>query len=60
MTYRESSDQLTDADRIASTEKRYGFLINIQLKGLGSMGGSSDKLISDSIPGYSRRQYHDY
>ena len=60
VTYRESSDQLTDADRTASTEKRYGFLINIQLKGLGSMGGSSDKLISDSIPGYSRRQYHDY
>lgn len=60
VTYRESSEQVNDTTLQYSTEKRYGFLINIQLKGLGSMGGSSDKLISDSIPGYSRRQYHDY
>lgn len=59
-TYRESSQQETDSTLEYSTRKRYGFLFSIQLKGLGNFGAGTDKLISESIPGYSRRQYHDY
>ena len=60
LTYRESSLQETDATEAFSTRKRYGFLFSIQLKGLGNFGAGTDKLISEGITGYSRRQYHDY
>ena len=60
LTYRESSLQESSSTEEFSTRKRYGFLFSIQLKGLGNLGASTDKLISEGITGYSRRQYHDY
>ena len=58
--YRETSPSDTDADTEYSTDKRYGFMLSIQLKGLGNFGSGSDSIISEGITGYSRRQYHDY
>lgn len=58
--YRETSPKDTDADAEYSTDKRYGFMISIQLKGLGIFGGGTDDIISEGITGYSQRQYHDY
>jgi len=43
-----------------TTEKRYGWMLSIQLKGLTTLGSGTDDLLSESIYGYSRRQYHDY
>ncbi|MCD8523111.1 MAG: LPS assembly protein LptD [Saccharospirillaceae bacterium] len=60
MLYRETSPKDTDADAEFSTDKRYGFMLSIQLKGLGSFGSGTDDIISEGITGYSRRQYHDY
>ena len=60
MLYRETSPKDTDADAEFSTDKRYGFMLSIQLKGLGSFGSGTDEIISEGITGYSRRQYHDY
>ncbi|MEC9409241.1 MAG: hypothetical protein VYD52_02170, partial [Pseudomonadota bacterium] len=56
-TYRESSPRSSGE---FSTEKRYGFMLSIQLKGLTTLGSGTDSLLSESIYGYSRRQYHDY
>ncbi|QQD24920.1 LPS assembly protein LptD [Venatoribacter cucullus] len=59
-TYRESSLQENNPESEFTTRKRYGFLFSVQLKGLGNFGAGTDKLISESVTGYSRRQYHDY
>lgn len=58
--YRETSPKDTSADAEFSTDKRYGFMISIQLKGLSTFGAGTDDIISEGITGYSRRQYHDY
>lgn len=68
-SYRESSrtaDPIAVApgeplpDQIYSTRKDYGFMFNIQLKGLGSMGTKTETQLKEAIPGYSRRIYHDF
>ncbi|WP_430461558.1 LPS-assembly protein LptD [Thalassolituus sp. LLYu03] len=57
--YRETSP--TDSESTEyTTDKRYGFMLSIQLKGLSTFGGGTDDIISEGITGYSRRQYHDY
>ena len=56
-TYRESSPRSSGE---FTTDKRYGFMLSIQLKGLTTLGSGTDTLLSESIYGYSRRQYHDY
>lgn len=60
MLYRETSPKDTDAGAEFSTDKKYGFMLSIQLKGLGSFGSGTDDIITEGITGYSRRQYHDY
>ncbi|MBE0482414.1 MAG: LPS assembly protein LptD [Bacterioplanes sp.] len=60
LVYRENSSPDTSTDAEFSTKKRYGFMLSIQLKGLGTFGSGTDALINDGINGYSRRQYHDY
>lgn len=59
MLYRESTSSDNDREEF-STDKRYGFILSIQLKGLTTLGGGSDALIEDAVTGYSRRNYHDY
>lgn len=57
--YRESSSN-DSSDVDYTTDKKYGFMLSFQLKGLGNFGSGTDELISDGINGYSRRQYHDF
>lgn len=47
-------------EQIYSTEKDYGFMFSIQLKGLGGMGQKTETQLQEAIPGYSRRIYHDF
>lgn len=56
--YRETSPRSNDTE--FTTEKRFGWMLSIQLKGLTTLGSGTDSLLSDSIYGYSRRLYHDY
>jgi LPS-assembly protein len=58
LMYRETSPRSTDTE--FTTEKRFGWMLSIQLKGLTTLGSGTDELLSDSIYGYSRRLYHDY
>ncbi|ASP37405.1 hypothetical protein CHH28_01330 [Bacterioplanes sanyensis] len=60
LLYRETSPSRDDFSNGFSTDKDYSFMLNLQLKGLGSFGSGTDELLRDSILGYSRRQYHDY
>lgn len=60
LLYRENSTPDTNIDAEFTTQKRYGFMLSIQFKGLGIFGEGTDALINDGINGYSRRQYHDY
>lgn len=66
LSYRETSLQNTNAiptpkpEQWYTTEKNYSFMFSIQLKGLGTFGKKTDSLISEAIPGYSRRIYHDF
>src|SRR5690606_13312378 len=59
LSYRETSDIQRDTSRSFSTEKDYGVLFSIQLKGFGNIGKSIDKLMDEDIQGYSRRTYQD-
>ncbi|MGB1092387.1 MAG: LPS-assembly protein LptD, partial [Oceanobacter sp.] len=59
LSYHEYS-KTNDDDPIFSTNKYYRFMFTIQFKGLATLGGSTDELLNTSIPGYSRRTYHDY
>lgn len=59
-SYRESSLQGNDDNPEFNTEKRYGFLLSFELKGLGSFGDDTDRLIKDAVAGYANRQYHNY
>lgn len=58
--YRETSPTDSSIDSDFTTDKKYGFMISIQLKGLTTLGGGTDVLIEDAVNGYSRRKYHDY
>jgi LPS-assembly protein len=57
--YKEYSPTADD-DSSYSTEKTESLMFSIQLKGLSTLGGGTDATISNSIKGYSKRQYHDY
>ena len=58
--YRETSPTETDLNASNSTDNRHSLMFSIQLKGLSTLGGGTDSILSQSINGYSRRQYHDY
>lgn len=60
LLYRESSPKETDTDSDFTTDKKYGFMLSIQFKGLTTLGGGTDALIEDAVTGYSRRKYHDF
>ncbi len=59
-SYRETSRIINDRSEDFTTNKRFGWLLTIQLKGLTSFGAGTDQVLSESIYGYSRRTYHDY
>lgn len=58
LLYRTSSVDINDEH--FTTDKRYGFMLSFQLKGLTTLGSGTDDIILDAINGYSRRTYHDY
>ena len=58
--YRETSPAESDLNATHSTDNRHSLMFSIQLKGLSTLGGGTDSILSQSINGYSRRQYHDY
>lgn len=53
--YQEQSRRENTGD--ALTDKNYGFLIRIELKGLTGFGANPQKRLSESIRGYSTRTY---
>lgn len=56
--YQEQSKRITDTD--ANTDKQYGWLLRIELKGLASFGANPDDIMNQSIRGYSTRRYFDF
>lgn len=56
--YQEESKRVSLAQ--ASTSKDYRFLLKFELKGLTSVGANSEKLLQQSIKGYSRRVYDNH
>ena len=56
--YQEQSKRITDQD--ANTDKQYGWLLRIELKGLSSFGSNPDDIMNQSIRGYSSRRYFDF
>ena len=56
--YQEQSKRITDED--TNTDKQYGWLLRIELKGLSSFGANPDDLMNQSIRGYSTRRYFDF
>ena len=42
------------------SERDYGTFIQFRLKGFGGLGNNSDSLLSESIPNYLKRVFHDY
>ena len=58
--YRETSPTESDLNASNSTNNSHSLMFSIQLKGLSTLGGGTDSILSQSINGYSRRQYHDY
>ena len=58
LLYQEQTERVTSAD--ATTDKRYGILFQFELKGLGKLGANPDKVMSESIRGYSTRRYYDF
>lgn len=55
--YRETSPRSSGE---FTTEKRFGWMLSIQLKGLTTLGSGTDQLLGESIYGYTRRRYHDF
>lgn len=56
--YQEQSKRLTnDEDQ---TDKTYGWLLRIELKGFASFGANPDDIMNQSIRGYSTRRYFDF
>ncbi|MBA36095.1 MAG: hypothetical protein CMI14_11820 [Oleispira sp.] len=58
LLYQEQTKRITSTD--ASTDKTYGILLQFELKGLGTIGGDTEKTMSESIRGYSTRRYFDF
>jgi LPS-assembly protein len=58
LLYQEQSKRITDAD--ANTDKQYGWLLRIELKGLANFGANPDDIMNQSIRGYSTRRYFDF
>ena len=58
LLYQEQTERVTSAD--ATTDKRYGILFQFELKGLGKLGANPDKVMNESIRGYSTRRYYDF
>lgn len=58
-TKRTSLEEKDDGS-LTDTDKTYGFLLRIELKGLGNFGSNPDAIMNQSIRGYSRRQYYDF
>jgi len=56
--YQEQSKRITDAD--TNTDKTYGWLLRLELKGLSSFGANPDDIMNQSIRGYSTRRYFDF
>lgn len=56
--YQEQSKRITDED--SNTDKQYGWLLRIELKGLSSFGSNPDDIMNESIRGYSTRRYFDF
>ena len=58
LLYQEQSDRITDTS--TETDKDYGWLLRIELKGLSSFGSNPDSIMNQSIRGYSTRRYFDF
>ena len=58
LLYQEQSKRITDED--SNTDKQYGWLLRIELKGLASFGSNPDDIMNQSIRGYSTRRYFDF
>lgn len=58
LLYQEQSKRITDAN--ANTDKQYGWLLRVELKGLSSFGANPDDIMNQSIRGYSTRRYFDF
>lgn len=58
LLYQEQSKRITDTD--SDTDKDYGWLLRIELKGLSSFGSNPDDIMNQSIRGYSNRRYFDF
>jgi LPS-assembly protein len=56
--YQEQSKRITDEN--SNTDKQYGLLLRIELKGLASFGANPDDIMNQSIRGYSTRRYFDF
>ena len=59
-SYRETSRIVNEPEENLSTNKRFGWMLTVQLKGLTSFGAGTDQILSESIYGYTRRTYHDF
>ena len=56
--YQEQSKRITSEN--ANTDKTYGILFQVELKGLSAIGANPDKVMNESIRGYSTRRYFDF
>ena len=56
--YQEQSKRITDDE--TNTDKQYGWLLRIELKGLANFGSNPDDIMNQSIRGYSTRRYFDF
>jgi LPS-assembly protein len=56
--YQEQTKRVTDVNE--SADKSYTFLLLFEFKGLGMLGSDSNKIIGESIRGYSTRRYFDF
>jgi LPS-assembly protein len=44
----------------SNSTKDYQFMLQLHLKGLGTLGSKTDEILSERILGYGQRQIHDY
>ena len=56
--YQEQSKRITDDE--SNTDKTYGWLLRIELKGFANFGSNPDDIMNQSIRGYSSRRYFDF
>lgn len=62
LLYQEQTKRITSVDPVTglNTDKTYGFLLRIELKGLSAFGADPSDILSESIRGYSSRRYFDF